>query len=186
MGATYYKLQDGGHVAYLPAFTGKKFYASHFYHKYWWSVDPIPAEYRSRGAEGTEEFLDLLNTSLIVTHDLRWIHYCALRNKKYKKVFDAGRFKGFKRQATGYFLKGSGEIKESKEGFLVKPKDEETILRFRYLPKLKTNSSEAIISPHHAFDEGLGVGRKRKFEFINLKVSKDLINKGEWIKIGYF
>ena len=186
MGATHYKRQDGGHVAYLPAFTGKKIYASHFYHKYWQSIDPVPYVYRARNKDGIEEFLDLINTSLVVTHDLKWINYCTSLSNRYEKVFNAGRFKGFKRKANGYFLKGSGEIKESKEGFLVKPQDRETILKFRYLPHLKTSNDKASISPYYVFDEELGAKKKKKFEFINLKVSDEVIEKGEWIKIGYF
>ena len=178
--------QNGGHVAPLALLSRKPLYASQFYHSRWSYVEPIPSEYLRRRAEGIEEFLDLMNVTAVVTFKRDWVKYCT-RSPRYVEVFREGRFRVFKRKAdrSTYFLSGEGNVREGKEGIIVQPRSSEAVLKFRWLPKLKTNDPRAQLQPVFAFSENHGSGRTEPYYFINLRVSSDLLNEGKEITIGY-
>ena len=185
LGSSSYAAQDGGHVAPLAAFSGKAMYASHYYHKYWSMVDPIPVSYRQRGEAGIEEFLDLTNSSSVVTHSREWANYCMTKSR-YVQIFQAGRFRFFKRQSSelGYFLRGSGEVKRAKEGIFVRPETEEVVLKFRHLPKLKVFGGGEI-SAEPVFLEEIGGGKTEQASYVKLRVSAEILAKKAWVKVGY-
>lgn len=177
LGATTYKSQDGGHVALLPALAGKPFYASHYYHVYWNTVDPIPLSYRKRRAKGIEEFLDLINATAVISFRREWARYFA-KNPRYREVFREGRFRLFTREPApgGYFLSGSGELQPTPTGFRVIPGSEEMVLKFRYNTLLEVSDPRATIEPVFAFDEEVGSKETAPVSFIRLKVSPDALS----------
>lgn len=191
LGAQSYATQDGGHIAPLPYFTGKELYASQYYHAKWSAVDPIPAEYRRRGSEGIEEFLDLINATAVVTFLPEWTKYCR-SNERYREVFHLGRFRIFVRAgaASGYFVKGKGEIlprQAGSAGLALLPEAEEIVIKYRYLPRLKLKDpSLAEIRPIPAFEEELGGGKREQVYFIGLKVSKPALEAKAKIEIGFY
>ena len=176
LGATTYKSQDGGHVALLPALTGKPFYASHYYHVYWNTVDPIPLSYRKQRSKGIEEFLDLINATAVISFRREWARYFA-KHPRYREVFREGRFRLFTRQPApnGYFLFGSGEVRPTPTGFQVIPGSEEMILKFRYHSLLELSDPTASIEPTFAFDEEIGSKETAPVSFIRLKVSPEAV-----------
>ena len=171
-GATDYKSQDGGHVAPLPSLSGKPFYASHYYHVYWHTVDPIPLSFRKRRTKGIEEFLDLINATAVITFRREWVSYFR-KHPRYRQVFQEGRFRLFVREPVpgGYFLEGSGEVTATARGIRVIPGAEEMVLKFRYHPLLKASGvAEAALEPSFVFDEEVGSAETAPVSFIRLKV----------------
>lgn len=183
LGADTYASQNGGHIAPLAMFSGKELYASHYYHRYWTSVDPIPEAYRKKGEEGIEEFLDLINAQSVITHSRAWLKYCRER-PQYEQVFQTGRFRLWRRnrESLSAFLKGAGVVGRISGGLEVQPQSEELVLKYRFLPKLRT-SPEVEIFPVFAFDEDVGRDLSRRVEYIGLKVPPELI--GQTIEITY-
>ena len=175
LGAKNYSSQDGGHVAPLAIWSGKQLYASHFYHARWSSVDPVPEVYRKRGAQGIEEFFDLLNISTVVTYKSEWRDYC--RNTKgYEEVFHEGRFRVFKRKgpSEGYFLEGAGEVEVQKNGLRIKPATQRVVLKYRSLDGLVLKpKGAATLFSQYVYDEELGDGEVDKVSFIGLEFSED-------------
>lgn len=180
--------RDGGHLAPLAKFADKPMFASHYYHARWGYLDPIPEPFRERGAAGTEEFLDLMNVSAVVTFASDRVHYCE-RLPNYTLVFSDEHTWMFTRRRSrpGWFEKGSGELVRADEDRLeVIPHDREVVLRFRYQPRLKVSPSvDASITPLLQFPEDLGGGKEVPFEFIKLTVSEAALARGERFVIGY-
>ena len=187
LGSIDYQAQNGGHVAPLPAFSGKPMYASHFYHARWSTVDPIPSSYRRRGSEGIEEFLDLVNATAVVTFKREWADYC-LKDPRYKQVYQEDRFRLFVRQTThaGYFLKGTGEVLNRKEGFGLRAATGEVILKFRYYPKLKSDTPGVELFPVPAFTEELGGGRTEDVQFVGVRIPPQVLSANKVIGIGFY
>jgi len=186
-GASRYGRQDGGHLAPLPIFTGKTFYASDYYHRHWSEVDPVPKVIRDQGSSGIEPFLDTVNASSVVTFNRVWADYCK-SVPHYEQIFQVGRFIFFRRNSKNIsdFLDGDGEIRKLSEGFKIKPKSERSVLKYRYLPRLKTSIAEGVeIKPFYVFDEEAGSGRTKPVRFIELIVSRKLIDSGAWVEISY-
>ncbi len=184
-GAADYRSQDGGHVALLPALSGKPFYASHFYHMYWNTVDPIPRSFRDRGRDGIEEFLDLINATAVISFRREWAQYFQ-KNPRYREVFNEGRFRLFTREpaAGGYFLEGTGEVRQTPTGFQVLPASEVTVLKFRYHPLLEAVGAEgAKIEPSFVFDEEVGSRESAPVSYIRLTVPPALVAAKQPIEI---
>ncbi|MCC6221009.1 MAG: hypothetical protein IT291_07200 [Deltaproteobacteria bacterium] len=189
LGATDLVSQNGGHVAPLPMLSGKPMYATDFYHASWTTVDPIPSTYRKRGAEGIEEFLDLINATAVVTFRREWVDYCKSQSR-YEQVAQTGRFRLFTREPSegtkGYFLRGDGAVSSHERGFLVVPHSEEMVLKFRYYPRLIVDNPEiAEIFSVPVFDEDLAGGRTAPVSFVGLRVSSEAVSKKSPIIISY-
>ncbi len=186
LGATHHAAQDGGHIAPLAAFTGKPLYAFYYYHSRWATIDPIPASFRDRGRDGIEQFLDLINVSAVVTYKREWALYCLKHADIYQQVFHEGRFRLFVRTSgtRSYFLRGSGKLEHLKNGFVVTPQSEELVVKFRYLPKLKSNYPGGVeLFAEPVFQEEDGSPRLQQVHFVGLRVSPELI--GTPIRIAY-
>lgn len=190
-GASNYAAQDGGHIAPLAKLSGKEMYASDFYHSRWSTVDPIPASYRKRGAEGIEEFLDLVNVSAVVTFKREWLKYCRERPGIYSEVYRGGRFTLFTRRPSpamegdaGYFLRGEGELRNLADGFAVKPRTGEVVLKYRFHPRLKAYpEGSAELFPVPAYIEDRGGGEQEQVSFVGVRPHN---NDGSEIRIGFF
>ena len=124
----------------------------------------------------------------MVTFKREWVDYCQ-KNPGYQQVYHEDRFRIFTRNSGvgSYFLKGHGELRFEGEGFYLKPKENEIVLKFRYLPKLKLFPPEAgELYPVFAFDEELGGGKKQNVEFVGLKVTPEFLSNQTELKIGYY
>lgn len=188
LGESSFNAQDGGHVAALPLFTGKHMYASDYYHTRWSTVDPIPQVFRKRGAEGIEEFLDLVNATSVITFLKEWSEYCDRYPQSYQKIVEIGRFKLYRRSTSreGYMLQGSGEVISSEEGLLVIPQTEQLILKYRYMPRLVSRPSAGVnIEPVYVFDEDRGGGKTEPVYYIKLRVAPELVRKNQPVLLGY-
>jgi hypothetical protein len=187
-GARNYASQDGGHIAPLTLLSGKEMYASDFYHTRWSTVDPIPAAYRKRDVEGIEEFLDLINVTAVVAFKREWIKYCD-SHEQYKEVYRDGKFRLYTRQtkSLGYFLRGEGELSSAKDGFNIVPSTKESVLKYKYHPRLVSNFPEEVsISPSFAFREEIGGKKTQDVSFIKLSFSERLIKERQPVHIGFY
>ena len=184
-GASDYRSQDGGHIALLAALSGKPMYAHYYYHSRWETIDPIPKSFRKSGSKGVEEFLDLLNVTSVVAFRREWIDYCR-KSPSYQEVYRSGKFHVFTRRAPtdNYFLEGDGSIETLKDGFEVTAKTSRVVVKFRYLPKLKTNYSEHVeLFSQWVFDEETGSNSVQAVRFVGLNIPSELIGKP--IKVSY-
>ena len=180
LGASNHMSQDGGHIAPLAAFANKPLYAFYYYHSRWSTIDPIPRAYRDRGSEGIEEFLDMLHVSSVVTFKPEWARYCAKYPDRYRQVVHLGRFRLFVRtpSSEGYFFRGKGTVEHRVNGFVVTPESEEVVVKFRYLPKLRTNYPEQVeLSPLPVFQEEDGRKSLQQVNFVALRVPPELLGK---------
>ena len=170
LGSTHGISQDGGHIAPLPAITGVSMYSSDFYHAKWSTSDPIPEYYRSRGSEGVEEFLDLVNASSVITAKKEWVEFCN-SDPRYSKVYSGKHFTMFTRASDnlGWFLEGDGEVELLPNGIRVRPRTAEVVLKFRRLPKLISSEPGVAIFSHPAFTEDFGKSSSKDIEFIGLR-----------------
>lgn len=186
-GAADYRLPDGGHIAPLAQFTHRPLYANHFYHYFWWTVDPIPVEFRNREDAGTEEFLDLMNASSVVTFRSEWVNYCKA-HANYQEIFHGDHFRIFSRSSAklGYVFRGAAEVHAERDRIIVTPQSEEVVIKFRYRPRLKVNLPQgAVIFPVPMFHEESGYGGNKEVSFIGLKASPDIVAGRTPIIIGY-
>lgn len=203
LGASSLKNQDGGHIAPIAVLANKSLYSSDFYHTKWSKVDPIPEAFRKRGASGIERFLELLNVSAVATARPEWVDYFSSK-PWYQKKYQGKHFFLFARTQNepGYFLKGSGRVETRSDGLLVWPEEEVSILRFRFLPKLKARlgderpsfldwlrgvgqRTDIAVEPVRAFKREVGANRREDFFFIKLKVSKTVLNSGKPVQLSY-
>lgn len=196
LGARAFDTQDGGHVALIAALTEKELYASHYYHIFWSSVDPIPEVYRQRGADGIEEFLNLMNVSSVVTFKKEWVQYCATQ-PQYREVFRAGRFRLFERRQieSGFFLSGSGIVNRVPAGLQITPGSKELVLKYRYFPRLKVQGlslekgeeeiKEGTLFPVKVFDMDMGGGETEEVHFIGLRVSDEFLASKKSLRISF-
>jgi|GEM_PF-598698 len=187
LGSSGYSAQDGGHVAPLPMFSGKHFYACDFYHTKWSSVDPIPNDYLARGQEGIEEFLDLVNATSVIAHSRPWRDYFE-KTPGYKEVFQEDRFNLYTRKGAqaGYVMEGRALIKELPDGIEVFPQSERVVLKYKHHPRLTLSPSIAgTIKPRFVFDENLGGGKTQPVNFIELEITKEFVEKGQGVRIGF-
>lgn len=130
---------NGGHLAPLTFLSSKPLMASSFLHNIWEYTDIIPAQYRSRGDIGVEEYLDLYNVSLVAAHERFWINYFKERPRLYRKVWTGQRFNLFQRIGfqSSYFVKGTGEIESINiDSIILKLTSNQAIIKFNYFPFL--------------------------------------------------
>jgi len=189
LGSTTRLSQDGGHIAPLAKLSGKPLYASDFYHTKWSTVDPIPHSYRSRGPEGIEEFLDLINATAVITAKPEWKKYFN-QAPGYRLGYLGEYFRVYERRAeeASYFLEGQGELQHLADGILVTPSSTESVLKFRYLPKLQVHPQQSGVSiePVFAFEEEVGKSKKEKVYFIKLHVTEELLSSKSSFQLSYW
>ncbi len=179
--------QDGGHIAPLALWSERELIASHYFHARWSSIDPIPDSFRARGREGIEEFLDLMNVTEVITFRKEWFAYCQ-GDLSYVLRASLDRFHVFTRSryTPTPLIEGDAEIVEATPGKLViRPKTERVVLKYRYLPALRANTSEVRVSGKFLFDEQVGAGQTEPFEALQLEINRDFVDSSQTVELSY-
>jgi hypothetical protein len=129
-----------GHVALLPAVTGREMMASDYY-----AFSPKlveyeypPREWRSRGHKGVREFFELFNVGYVVTYHDKWKEYFRRRPRRYgemssfmQKTLEITVFRVERERS--WFLKGSGSVKAEFNRLQVRPDSPgEMVLKYRW------------------------------------------------------
>jgi MFS family permease len=153
-GATDLRTKEvgGGHVAPLPALTGRPIIANSYQHDRWQYSDVVPQEFRNKKDQGVTEFLNLLNVSCVVTHDRFWRNWYSDRPGHFTRLGESGGFQLFSRNGftPNYFLQGNGEvIEQTGSNVLLRVESGEAVIKFRYLPFLRVDGC-AEIAPFEA------------------------------------
>lgn len=178
-GSVHPAAQNGGHIAPLPQLSGKPLYASHYYHRGWSHADPIPENFRMRGTEGIERFLDLNYVTAAVAFRPEWINYCR-KHSHYREVARVGRFHLFTRERPGlsYVLEGKAEVVAGETKVTIVPKTVDVTLKFRYFPQLRLNPEGAgVMTGHPVFVDKFGGHHQEAIEFIELKINEAFLNR---------
>jgi hypothetical protein len=117
-----------GHVALLPALTGREMMASDYY-----AFSPKlveyeypPREWRSQGHKGVREFFELFNVGYVITYHDNWKKYFRQRPRRYEEMasfmqrtLEITIFRVVRQRS--WFLKGSGEVKAEINRLRVRP-----------------------------------------------------------------
>lgn len=187
LGSDSLAAQNGGHIAPLALWSGKQLFASHYAHKHWKSLDPIPREFTDKGDLGIEEFFDLINVTAVVTHRREWARYCQ-SNPKYQEVFFGGRFRLFKRRpvANGYFAQGAGSVQVVDGGIEVVPESDFVVVKYLWVEGLSARvvgaeapSAEQVkveLFPSFAYNENQPGGGVTPVYFVGLRISTNNVS----------
>lgn len=140
---------DEGHFAPLTILTKRPMIASSQVHNLWSYKQVIPAEFLARGDDGIEEYLTLMNVSLVFAHDPVWRRWFETHPERYTPVLKGPPFAAFTRrqERASYFIEGSGTIsRQDTNGVTFIPTSSEGVLSFTWFPFLQ--SSRCTIAPH--------------------------------------
>lgn len=135
---------DGGHAAPLVLMTKKPLIASSFAHNQWSYKQVFPEEFLSAKETGIQEYLNIMNVTLVMAHEERWRRFFSEQPKYFEKVGEAGPFWAFRRlgyQAT-YIQSGAAKLAFSENSIVVIPNEASVVLKFRYFPFLTTDGCE--------------------------------------------
>ncbi|MCI5065954.1 hypothetical protein MRY87_09545 [bacterium] len=130
---------SGGHLAPLPLMTGKPILASSPVHNLWSYQQIFPKSFLERESEGIQEYLDLMNVSLVFAHEPKWRAFFERQPLLYHQVGRIGKFSFFTRSSSpeSYFLEGSGEILSQSSGSVrFRLTEPDGVLRFQSFPFL--------------------------------------------------
>jgi hypothetical protein len=128
---------SGGHVSPLPFWAQTPMIASSYAHNIWKYEQPIPPTYLERGDAGIQEYLDLMNASLVLAHEPAWIEYFRARPNDYLKIKEHGDFWIFKRQGftPSYTVAGDlSDFMSTTNSISFVPRSDSLTLKFKYLP----------------------------------------------------
>lgn len=131
---------SGGHIAPLTILSKTPLIASSPFHNLWRYTDAIPESFRERGKEGIDEFLDLMNVSLVVAHERTWRDYFLGRPEDFEVIWKEKGVLLFQRKkfVSSWFLSGQGEVLEQdSSGVTIRLHSAEALLKFRFFPFLK-------------------------------------------------
>ena len=142
----------GGHVAYLPVLTGRSMMACDYYH---FSPKLVEYEYPPKAFRTNDasilRFLDLYNVSAVMTHHEAWVEFFRDRPELFQEtgIFGPNRKRiGFRvlREAPGWFVEGSGEVKQSINRLDVRVDDPSrpVVLRFDWVNGLRADAPVKI------------------------------------------
>lgn len=137
---------SNSHIAPIALMADKPMVARSHVHNMWKRIDAIPEEFKSRGDEGIEEYLDLYNVSLVTAHEKGWRKYFSERSDKYSSVAKVHRFDVFTRKnyKPSYFYSGDGELIEQTTNVVrLRLSTQEAVVKFEYLPNLRTSGCKA-------------------------------------------
>lgn len=137
----------GGHIAPLPVLSQQPIIASNPVHKLWKYQQVFPKEFMQKGDSGIDEYLDLMNVSLVFAHERKWREYFRKREDLFTEIGRAGKFVAFERKyfPRSYFFKGSGEIiNQSTNEVKFQLSSPSAVLRFQYFPFLEVDGCETI------------------------------------------
>jgi hypothetical protein len=121
-----------GHLAPLSVMTQKPLVASSPFHNLWWYTELVPENFLRQGNSGIERYLNLVNATLVITHEDKWREI--ISELGYPKVGDFGRFTVYRRlHPSQYVLEGEAEsIKQQTSSITIVPKSETLVLSFAY------------------------------------------------------
>ena len=122
----------------------------------------------------------------MATFKPEWAAYFTKHPERYRAAGSSGRVQLYTRRAapSGYFLRGNGTVEHLKNGFVVTPSSEELVVKFRHLPKLKSNRQGTIeIFAEPVFREEDGTNSSQQVYFVGLRVPPELL--GSPITIAY-
>lgn len=137
----------GGHIAPLSYLSGSPIVASSPVHNLWWYTDVIPEEFRVKSIPGIEEYLDLMNVSLVVAHEKNWKKVLRDNPIKYKEIGIVDEFVFFRREPfpNSYFISGEGEVLEqTNHNLKLKLNSTSATLKFTYFPFLQAKGCKDI------------------------------------------
>jgi hypothetical protein len=137
----------GGHIAPLSYLSGSPIVASSPVHNLWWYTDVIPEEFRVKSIPGIEEYLDLMNVSLVVAHERNWKKVLRDNPIKYKEIGIVDEFVFFRREPfpNSYFISGEGEVLEqTNHNLKLKLNSTFATLKFTYFPFLQAKGCKDI------------------------------------------
>lgn len=128
---------SGGHVAPLPLLSATPIVASSPVHNLWRYQQVFPEEFLEREEAGIEEYLNLMNVTLIFAHERSWKKFFRSRPHLYTPIKRIGKFQSFRRTAfsPSYFLTGTGTIhSQSSSEVVFSLQSPNATLKFNYLP----------------------------------------------------
>jgi hypothetical protein len=142
---------NGGHLSPLPLWANTPMVASSYAHNIWRYEQPIPQSYLQRGDSGIQEYLTIMNASLVLAHEPVWKEYLKARPDEYAKISENDDFWVFKRTKYSPNYAASGEIADfsyNTRSVSFVPRSESVVLKFKYLPFI--TASGCSITPFHA------------------------------------
>jgi hypothetical protein len=154
-GATVHSV-GGGHVAVLPAVTGREMMACDYYH---FSPAKVEYEYPPRpyraSPEGMHQFFELYNVTHVATYRPNWLHFFRSRPDEYEEVLTFGT----KTKKTIFrvnrepsmFLVGDGSVRAEVNRIRVEPAhpDADLVIKYNWAEGLTTDPGVEIY-PHEA------------------------------------
>ena len=149
---------DNAHIAHLPYLTGKPLMALSPFHNLWRYRQIFPESFVARmNSGGIEEYLNLYNVTAVISHEKMWREYFQARPQEYTQVWQEDKFTLFTRKNyhSSYLLKGDVDsITATTKTIVVTPSSSELVLKYNYLPFLKSSSCELsgeVIAPDVTF-----------------------------------
>ena len=144
---------SGGHLAPLPMWSNTPMIASSYAHNIWKYEQPIPQQLIARGDAGIIEFLDLVNASVVVAHEPKWIEYFKVRQADYQQVWRGEVFFVFKRinYTPSYTISGElSDLSFTSRDITFVPKSDSLVLKFRHFPFITSTSCAIEAQPSAA------------------------------------
>lgn len=136
---------SGGHVAPLPLLSGIPIVASSPVHNLWRYQQVFPEEFLEREEAGIEEYLDLMNVTVIFAHERSWKKFFRSRPHLYTPIKKIEKFQSFQRRAfsPSYFLTGTGSIhSQSSSEVVFSLQSPNATLKFNYLPFMRVDTCD--------------------------------------------
>jgi hypothetical protein len=152
-GCVLHQLSEG-HLGPIAALADAPLVASSYAHNIWQYQQVVPASFMKRGPVGIEEYLDLMNATLVFAHEPFWREYFSQRPERYESIWRGGRFSAYRRSASApsYFLQGSGEIiRQAWDGVVLRLTSPSAVLKFSYFPFLR--AGKCSIAPEKVAPE---------------------------------
>lgn len=138
----------GGHIAPLTTLSESPIIASSPVHNLWWYTDVIPEDFRDRSVQGIEEYLDLMNVSLVVAHEKNWRHLFRQSPWQYQELETVGKFTFFTRKTypNSYLLQGEGSLLEQNSNHIkFDVRSTSAVLRFNHFSFLEVLGCKEIL-----------------------------------------
>jgi hypothetical protein len=130
---------SGGHLAPLPLWANTEMVATSYAHNIWRYEQPFPQSYLERGDAGIQEYLDLMNATLVSAHEPLWMDYFRARPHEYTQVWRSEHFVLFRRlnyKPTPTLVGTVSALSFSSNSITLTPTSDSLVLKYRYFPFL--------------------------------------------------
>lgn len=134
-----------GHIAPLAMLTRKPLIASSPFHDQWRYKEIFPTYVIDGGDAAIDNYLDLMNVTLVFAHEERWQEYFASRLNEFERIGTNSHFWAFRRKnyRSDYFLKGVGEILEqTSHSITLTTTTPEAVIKFSHFNFLQSSNCE--------------------------------------------